>query len=468
MRPRTLLALFGLVAGLLAFIWLYERDLPSSDERRQQAKKLWALEPEEVTGLVVERQDERVELIRAPAEEAGDEEESGSADGDEWRLVAPLEARADDDLVDDLLSTLSSLEKKRTLEDVEASEVGLEEPRARLTVITGNGRRELLIGAEIPASSSMVVALDDGGRVFVVDDGLWENLDREPGDWRSREVFSGRSDEIERLTLISDEERVLLARRGKDFWIEAPLVDRADDDKVSNLLFELTGLEIERFIDEPAQPLSEMGLDPAAGVVEVVVRDREEPFRLELGSAVSEDPVRRYARVANQVFELESDIGDAVERPLEEWRSLSWTSLESYQIDTLRVTEGQSEMVLERSGATWKRGEEEISFAPVSDFLYAVTGATGERLLREEEAAELDLEPQLVLALAGDEKQEELRLYPPTLGGYPARSSGREAVLLLSQEEVDELRDKLGEVRSAEPTAPAESSPPESSEGDDP
>ena len=33
MRPRTLLILLVLVLGLGAFIWFYERELPSSEER---------------------------------------------------------------------------------------------------------------------------------------------------------------------------------------------------------------------------------------------------------------------------------------------------------------------------------------------------------------------------------------------------------------------------------------------------
>ena len=168
-RPRADISV-PLHAGLLVFIWFYERDLPSSDERRRQAKKVLALEPDEVTGLVVERGDERVELTKSRPAESEDGEPSASASVGEWMLEAPLEGRADDDLVDDLLATLSSMEKRRTLEDVESSELGLAAPRGRLTVITGDQRRELLIGAEIPASSAMIVALDGSGPVFVVDE----------------------------------------------------------------------------------------------------------------------------------------------------------------------------------------------------------------------------------------------------------------------------------------------------------
>ena len=39
MRPKSVLILFAIVVALLAFIWFYERELPSSDERGDLAKK---------------------------------------------------------------------------------------------------------------------------------------------------------------------------------------------------------------------------------------------------------------------------------------------------------------------------------------------------------------------------------------------------------------------------------------------
>ena len=55
MRPRTLAALFLVVAGLLAFIWFYERELPSSDERVELAKRVLSVEADDVRGLTLGR-----------------------------------------------------------------------------------------------------------------------------------------------------------------------------------------------------------------------------------------------------------------------------------------------------------------------------------------------------------------------------------------------------------------------------
>ena len=97
MRPRTLLILLLVVVGLVAFIALYEGELPSSDERAAQAKLLFHFDDEDVNGLEIEWEGNRVVLERPVAEAADEEgeEESRSEVTDEWRLVYPLEARAD-------------------------------------------------------------------------------------------------------------------------------------------------------------------------------------------------------------------------------------------------------------------------------------------------------------------------------------------------------------------------------------
>ena len=65
MRPRTLLVLLALVAGLGAFVWFYERDLPGSEQRAELAKKVFGdLESKDVTALGLEWEGKTVRLER--------------------------------------------------------------------------------------------------------------------------------------------------------------------------------------------------------------------------------------------------------------------------------------------------------------------------------------------------------------------------------------------------------------------
>ena len=182
MRPRTLAALFVLVAGLLAFIWFFERDLPSSEERVVLEKRVLRLEAEAVQGLTLDRNGNSVRLERV-AQAAGAEEDEAS-----WRLGDPLDALADRVAVDQLVDELIGLEKDRTLESIDPAELGLAEPRGRVTVDTDAGPVELLIGSAVPASSTMILGVTGRDEAYVVADSLWRELEKPAGDWRSRDL----------------------------------------------------------------------------------------------------------------------------------------------------------------------------------------------------------------------------------------------------------------------------------------
>src|SRR5687768_15270524 len=157
MRGRSLAVMAALVLALGAFIWLYERDLPTTAERETHGKRVFGdLEADDVREVTLEQGGRTVRLVReAPAKDAnGDEGEDGGEGGDgaddllggeppaataEWRLASPITARADRFAVDGLLSTLLGVEKGRTLEGIDRAKYGLAPPAGRVTLVTEDG-----------------------------------------------------------------------------------------------------------------------------------------------------------------------------------------------------------------------------------------------------------------------------------------------------------------------------------------
>ena len=470
MRPRTLAALAALVLGLGAFIWFYERKQPSTEERQARAKKVLRLEADKIQAVTLEWDGQRARLERPPAAEKktaegeaadgaeaeGEAEDETPAPARDWRLIEPFAAPADRLAVDRLLESLTGLEKRRTLEAPDRKSLGLEPPRAKAVLKTAEGETVLEIGAEIPASSAVALAVAGRPEVYVVDASIHTDVTKPPGDWRSRELFPGQRADVERVTLAGRGERLLLAKRGEAFWLESPLVDRADREKVERLLGDLTALRVQAFVDPPAPPPAELGLEPPEAVIEVVLAGRETPFRLELGGAAKSDPARRYGRAGTQVFETDSQLAEVLGQPAESWRSLALSGLEVYRVDKLAVTDARGSFQIERSGPDWKRGPDTVPFTAVSDFLYAWTAARGERLLDRAAAAAqgaaLTAPEVTVVLTASDKTVETLRLYAALPDGRtPADAEGREAVLLLPAELAADLRAKLEALRLAKP-----------------
>ena len=468
MQPRTLLALGLAALALGAFIFFFEKDLPSTDERAELAKKVLRLEDDEVEALWIEWDDRSVRLERQrPA--GGDDEASAAPPASAgWRIVQPLDARADAGAVDGLVGSLTGLESSRSFEDFDRGELGLDDPRARVTLIAGSGQSVLEVGAELPASSDVVVAVAGGAQAYQVGASLYDDLIKEPGEWRDKKLFTGLRGDVDRVTLDGGAEQVsaeggkiLLAKRGDDFWIESPLADRADEEMVNTLLSELTGLRAESFLDEPLLTPESMGLEPPQGVLEAVLAGEEQPFRLELGAAVAADGGSPsgdgifYGQVESQLVEIKTRLPESLAATAADWRSKAWTTLQVFRIETAAFEDAEGTLEIRRDGADWKRGEDRVGYTAVSDLLYPITDARGQQVLDRDAAVAAGHEQseaslKITLGVKDDEAAFELSLFPVKDGFAAVTSGDRDAVLLLGEDDVGEILDKLQALRSAE------------------
>ncbi|HEV3076923.1 MAG TPA: DUF4340 domain-containing protein, partial [Thermoanaerobaculia bacterium] len=212
MRPRTLLVLVIVVVALGAFIRFYERDLPSSDERAKQAKKVLDFKKDQVTRvrLVVNGVNgvsgaasgaavvlEKLQPLKTAKPAAAKLPEALANPGPqalgEWRIAQPISAPADAAAVDRLLDSLANLEKSRTLDQVVPADVGLDKPRAvvALTLSGKPGETVVDVGAAVPTGGQTIVAIAGRPQAYVVGDSLMSDVNKKPGDWRDRQMFHG-------------------------------------------------------------------------------------------------------------------------------------------------------------------------------------------------------------------------------------------------------------------------------------
>ena len=106
------------------------------------------------------------------------------SEGDKgWKMVAPLEAKADKTKVNDLISAINGAKVKEFLEDApqDLAKYGLNPPRWRLTFFIGDDRAEksLLLGDEDTAKSGLNAKRGAMDNVFLVETKLLEKLPKE-------------------------------------------------------------------------------------------------------------------------------------------------------------------------------------------------------------------------------------------------------------------------------------------------
>jgi len=457
-RPKTLLVLALLVGGLAAFIALYERDLPSSDERREREGKAVPVDAEDLTEVAVEWGGTTLRFTREPKpESAATEAAPFGGPARDWRIVEPIENRADRGAVDRLAGDLAGLKIDRTLEDAARADVGLEPPRGTIRWKTPESEGTLEIGGEVPASSNVVVASSSRSGLLVVPGYFVKELGKAPGEWRAREVLAATRDEIRRVTLApAGGQRVVLVERGNGFGVEAPFSDLADRGLIDPLLSDLIALKVASFVDPPLPAEAESALAAGPGRIELGLDGQDAPFVLEIG-AEAEPGGERFLRAGAMAFRARTHLVEALERSADAWRSKNWTSFDSFRIESLKLADATATTELVRSSGDWLRDGTKIGYPVAGDLLYAITSAKAERVATGAEAAAFPVEsPSLTITVADANGAEEVLTLHGTAsdGSVAARVSGRDVLLLLPAAKVAEVREKLDAVRGAEAVAP--------------
>ena len=128
------------------------------------------------------------------------------SEGDKgWKMVAPLEAKADKAKVNDLISTVNAAKVKEFLDDApqDLAKYGLNPPRWRLAFFIGDDRAEksLLLGDEDTAKSGLNAKRGAMDNVFLVETKLLEKLPKTVSDWRDRALMVVKRDSMERLEI---------------------------------------------------------------------------------------------------------------------------------------------------------------------------------------------------------------------------------------------------------------------------
>jgi hypothetical protein len=182
-------------------------------------------------------------------------------DGSEWRLVQPLQARADSAEVGSLLTRLSSGQMQAIVADQPATldVYGLQPARTTVTA-TGGGKTlaQLFVGS---ASGDTAVHMRDASRplVFTVEKTLADDLQRGPGAYRAKDIFAFRPFNLSTLVVTrGDTSRTFEKKKSgtgadaTDTWAQtAPADPGVKAATIDDIASRLSTIRAEAWSDEP-------------------------------------------------------------------------------------------------------------------------------------------------------------------------------------------------------------------------
>lgn len=191
---------------------------------------------------------------------AGDKQMRFVKAENEWRLTAPVAARADYTAVESLVGRVASAQMKSiaAADGGDPKQFGLDTPAATVRIGTGSSQATLVFGKT--EKEGTVYARDlSRPAVFTLESSLLDELKKPSGDYRQKDLFDARTFNADRVEVTRAGQTVAFEKtkvKGKDGkeeekWRQVlPAPRDVDGAKVDSLLTAITGARADTYVDD--------------------------------------------------------------------------------------------------------------------------------------------------------------------------------------------------------------------------
>jgi len=251
---------------------------PSTEEATRQAQNVVNFDRNKVDGIVIKNGDQQIEIRRRESK---------------WRLETPIKDQADGALVDNLLSDLETWEKEGTIpaKDIEAdksklTEYGLNNPKLKLKLLGRDKPPEIWFGKDAALEGRMYVRLQNSKETFLAKQSIRKDIDKKPEEFRDRKLTDLTTAQVRRITLKMPAGEMEMEKKGDHWDILKPLRARADDQKVGDLIAQITTARIQQFVTHDRGDLRPYGLAEPRGSITLFDQAEKKDQKVEIGESI--------------------------------------------------------------------------------------------------------------------------------------------------------------------------------------
>jgi hypothetical protein len=369
MRFRGTLILLLLVLGLGTSVWYLSevRNLPSRDERRKLSLRLFDFKAGEIKSVEVVKTDQSVLFEKLDQK---------------WWIRTPIQVRADPYQIQQVLSILEFLPRKRELSPEEISEskltladYGLDKPRMTARFKTSQDRAHVLhIGNERKQGNDLYVQVEGEPSVLVIDKEILDRLNKKLDDFRERALLDIPVDSVTRVEILQGTKSMEFEKQSDGSWrVVQPLLARADAARIGDLLAQICNARVDQFLSEDAGAAKTYGLDePHGSVLKLTAGDQT--YSIIFGDNLKEDPEKIAAQLKGRysIVSIPSFFAKPVSEPLNYYRDASLASFDPASVIEVEVRQRQAVTLLRKDAEGWKILKPEVMEADpelVAEFL---------------------------------------------------------------------------------------------------
>jgi hypothetical protein len=311
MKIRGLLIAAIVLAALSGALYWSNHHAPSED-----ASKASANTPPKILTL------KEGDISQVEIRKKGGEEVALAKDASKWRITAPKPLAADQDAVSSLVSTLSSLNSERLVEDkaIDLNPYGLTQPALEIDFVAKDNKpQKLLLGDATPAGSAVFARLEGDPRVFTVATYTKASLDKSSSDLRDKRLLTSDFDKVSQVEVTSKKQDLAFARNKQEWQILKPRPLRADNFTVEDFVRKFHDAKMETSATDADARKAASAFASGSPVATVKVTDSSGTQELQVRK--NKDDYYAKSSAVDGVYKVAGDLGRGLDKNVDDFRN---------------------------------------------------------------------------------------------------------------------------------------------------
>lgn len=345
MKNSGLIIAAVVLAALTGALYWSNRHPPSEDTAKASLDtppKILSLKQDDISKIAIRKK-------------GGEELDLAKGDAGKWQITAPKPLGADQEAVSSLLSSVSSLNADRLVEDKAAdlSPFGLAQPALELDVTTKDGKpQKLFLGDDTPAGSAVFAMLEGDPRVFTIASYNKTSIDKSASDLRDKRLLTIDFDKLSQIDLAAKKQDIEFGRNKREWQIVKPKPLRADNFQVEEIVRRLreAKMDVSSTADADAKKAA-AAFASGTQVASAKVTDSASTQELQVRRN-KEDYYAKSSAVPG-IYKVSSDLGKDLDKNLDDFRNKKLFDFGYDDPSKIEVHDGAKAYFLTKGGQDW-------------------------------------------------------------------------------------------------------------------
>jgi hypothetical protein len=202
----------------------------------------------------------------------------------------------------------------------------------------------------------MYVRFENSKETFLAGQSVKKDIDKKSEEFRDRKLTGLITAQVTRVTLKTPAGEMELQKKGDHWDIVKPLRARGDDQKIADLIAQITTARIQQFVADDHGDLHGYGLAEPRGTLTLYTQDDKQGQLLQIGGVPEKEKDQRYVRFAPRgfVYTVPKKIEEILSTKPDDLRDRQLVRVDTNILDRITIAPAdKTKILLARKGENW-------------------------------------------------------------------------------------------------------------------